>query len=269
MGRPAAPLAEARRDVRRIEHPLFLLFTVALIGMLGTFVLSVGAAGEPTGDVARAEAATSAPAHVADRADRDRPDPRPAAKPEPSGAESRHDDPHGPPRRDRRARRRSRRQDVATLDETTEFGSPTVPAVAERDGRRAGVPTELLLNGKLGWVKVYLSRLATDSVGESIVIDLLEMRGELFRGEKPERRWSVGIGARTCRLRPGISRHRPDRRRPNPYYGCCAIALSATQPNLPAGWSGGTVAIHGTSEPLGEANSTRLRPTAARTICGR
>ena len=37
--------------MRRIEHPLFLLFTVALVGMLGTFVLSIGAAGESTGEV--------------------------------------------------------------------------------------------------------------------------------------------------------------------------------------------------------------------------
>ena len=31
------------------------------------------------------------------------------------------------------------------------------------------------------------------------------------------------------------------------YYGCCIVALSATQPNLPRGWSGGNrIAIHGT-----------------------
>jgi lipoprotein-anchoring transpeptidase ErfK/SrfK len=39
-------------------------------------------------------------------------------------------------------------------------------------------------------------------------------------------------------------------------YGCCALALSATQPNLPSGWLGGrTIAIHGTSGPLGVAAS--------------
>jgi lipoprotein-anchoring transpeptidase ErfK/SrfK len=33
-------------------------------------------------------------------------------------------------------------------------------------------------------------------------------------------------------------------------YGCCILALSATQPNLPAGWSGGNrIAIHGTPSP--------------------
>jgi lipoprotein-anchoring transpeptidase ErfK/SrfK len=30
-------------------------------------------------------------------------------------------------------------------------------------------------------------------------------------------------------------------------YGCCILALSATQPNLPSGWTGGNrIAIHGT-----------------------
>src|SRR5213076_3525309 len=38
------------------------------------------------------------------------------------------------------------------------------------------------------------------------------------------------------------------------YYGCCILALSATQPNLPAGWSGGNrIAIHG--GPTGSAVS--------------
>jgi lipoprotein-anchoring transpeptidase ErfK/SrfK len=41
-------------------------------------------------------------------------------------------------------------------------------------------------------------------------------------------------------------------------YGCCILALSAIQPNLPAGWSGGNrVAIHGTlaSSDFGRAVS--------------
>ena len=43
----------------------------------------------------------------------------------------------------------------------------------------------------------------------------------------------------------------------NPSYGCCALALSATQPNLPTGWAGGNrIAIHGTDGPLGQAISS-------------
>jgi lipoprotein-anchoring transpeptidase ErfK/SrfK len=35
-----------------------------------------------------------------------------------------------------------------------------------------------------------------------------------------------------------------------PYYGCCILALSATQPHTPPGWTGGNrMAIHGTDAP--------------------
>ena len=47
------------------------------------------------------------------------------------------------------------------------------------------------------------------------------------------------------------------------YYGCCILALSATQPNLPAGWTGGNrVAIHGTpsASDFGRAVSAPLYP---------
>jgi lipoprotein-anchoring transpeptidase ErfK/SrfK len=42
-----------------------------------------------------------------------------------------------------------------------------------------------------------------------------------------------------------------------PYYGCCILALSGRQPNLPRGWSGGDrLAIHGSTTPTwGEAVS--------------
>jgi lipoprotein-anchoring transpeptidase ErfK/SrfK len=41
-------------------------------------------------------------------------------------------------------------------------------------------------------------------------------------------------------------------------YGCCILALSAVQPNLAPGWSGGNrIAIHGTDRPasIGQATS--------------
>jgi hypothetical protein len=145
-----------------------------------------------------------------------------------------------------------------TVGDRTEFDSPTVLTVLERHGAWAGVPSHLRPNGRLAWVRAGDPGLATDTVGQSIVIDLSEMRGELSRRGEVERRWTVGIGGAgtptptghfsiTDEIESGL----------NPVYGCCAIALSATQPNLPAGWTGGNrIAIHGTSEPLGEANST-------------
>lgn len=145
-----------------------------------------------------------------------------------------------------------------TLTDTTEFDSPTVLSVAERRGNWAGVPTAELPNGKLGWVKLDDDGIKIDSVGQSMVLDLSSMTGKLYRGDDLERKWQIGIGAPatptptgrfsiTDEIEGGL----------NPTYGCCAIALSAVQPNLPPGWTGGDrIAIHGTSLPLGEANST-------------
>jgi hypothetical protein len=147
---------------------------------------------------------------------------------------------------------------VATVGDTTEFDSPTVLTVLERRGNWLGVTTQLLPNGELGWVEVDTEGIAIDSVGQSIVIDLSSMNARLFRNGDLEREWQVGIGAPdtptptgrfaiTDGIEGGL----------DPTYGCCAIALSATQPNLPTGWSGGDrIAIHGTALPLGAANST-------------
>lgn len=43
----------------------------------------------------------------------------------------------------------------------------------------------------------------------------------------------------------------------NPVYGCCVIALTASQPSLPPGWLGGDrIAIHAWKGPVGPAGST-------------
>jgi hypothetical protein len=147
---------------------------------------------------------------------------------------------------------------VAKLSDTTEFGSPTVLSVVARRGDWVGVPTQLRPNGELGWLELNEKDLRFDSVSLEIRIDLSDYSAELLRGGKVERTMPIGIGAPgtdtptgrfsvTDEIQSGL----------NPTYGCCLLALSATQPNLPPGWTGGNrMAIHGTSLPLGEANST-------------
>ncbi len=147
---------------------------------------------------------------------------------------------------------------VVTLGDVTEFGSPTVLTVTERKGNWVGVPTEKLPNGELGWVKLGGDSFKVDSVPTKLVIDLSSMTGELLRDGDVEAKFSVGIGA------PGTDTPTGDYSITdeldntfNPAYGCCVLPITATQPNLPAGWSGGNrMAIHGTSLPLGAANST-------------
>ena len=91
----------------------------------------------------------------------------------------------------------------------------------------------------------------------SIVVDVSDRSAELLEGDKVERRFAVTVGAPGSDTPLGrfavTDTFRGDL---NPAYGCCALALSATQPNLPSGWLGGSrIAIHGTTGPLGIAAS--------------
>lgn len=146
---------------------------------------------------------------------------------------------------------------VAELGSVTEFGSPTVLTVLERRGNWAGVPSELLPNGELGWVELDSNAIEIDTVGESIEVDLSRMEATLSAGPKLLHTWTVSVGAPDSPTPTGrFSITDKITENLNPVYGCCALALSATQPNPPEGWTAGTrMAMHGTSMPLGEANS--------------
>jgi hypothetical protein len=149
---------------------------------------------------------------------------------------------------------------IGRLDSRTEFGSPQVLGAVKTDGRWLGVATTTRSNGRLAWVDARSSALRAAPAKVSIRADLSRRRIELWRGEKVTERVSVAIG------RPGSSTptgrftvtDKLDGRKFSPYYGCCVLALSGTQPNLPAGWSGGNrLAIHGTNDPgsIGQASS--------------
>ncbi|MCC6223725.1 MAG: L,D-transpeptidase [Thermoleophilia bacterium] len=147
---------------------------------------------------------------------------------------------------------------VASLPRTTEFGSPRVLSVVERRGGWIGVTTPELPNGVLGWLRA--TDVELEPVAFSVVVDLSERTLAVRRGERVVRRVTVGVGAVgsptptgrfavTDKLAGGDY---------GPYYGCCILALSGRQPNLPVGWTGGDrIAIHGTSDPgsVGAARS--------------
>ena len=156
-----------------------------------------------------------------------------------------------------RAARLTGRELVSELGSETEFGGSVVLTVLKRRGNWAGVPTSLLPNGDLGWVELDSNAIAIGAVEEAIVVDLSETEASLSEVGRIVHRWTVSVGAAesptptgsfsiTDKITEGL----------NPVYGCCALPLSATQPNPPPGWTAGTrMAIHGTSMPLGEANS--------------
>lgn len=147
---------------------------------------------------------------------------------------------------------------VAALGDATEFGSPMVLSVVKRRGNWVAVPSQLLANGELGWVKLDPEALRIGSVDARLVVDLSTMRAKLLVGARVERSFVVGIGdsgTPTPTGRFAITDELPNDF--NPAYGCCVLPLTAIQPNVAAGWSGGNrMAIHGTSMALGQANST-------------
>jgi L,D-transpeptidase catalytic domain len=138
------------------------------------------------------------------------------------------------------------------LGDRTQFGSRLRLGVVRRKGRWLGVSAPELGNGRLGWIDRRDPALTVSRTSWSIRADVSSRRIVLLRDGRPVHRLSVAVG------RPGSPT--PTGRfsvtdkmsgdRFGPYYGCCILAISATQPNTPSGWTGGDrMAIHGTDAP--------------------
>jgi lipoprotein-anchoring transpeptidase ErfK/SrfK len=140
----------------------------------------------------------------------------------------------------------------------TEWKSPTVFSVVKRVGDWAGVSTPEIGNEALGWVRLDPERLKSSWTKTEIEIDVSQRSAALLEDGEVVRSFPVTVGAPghdtpigryavTDTIRGGLN---------EAAYGCCAIALTAIQPNVPSGWFGGNrIAIHGTFGPLGIAAS--------------
>jgi len=155
-------------------------------------------------------------------------------------------------------RRRPGGPTVTAIGRLTRFDGPQVLAVVERRGRWLGVLHPRLPNGEVGWIDVADARLVREPW--AVEVDLSARRALVrLHGEVVDRfRVAVGRpGATTPTGRFAVT----DRIRtaPGSPYGCCILALSGRQPNLPQGWSGGDrLALHGTTNEatIGGAVST-------------
>lgn len=132
----------------------------------------------------------------------------------------------------------------------TEFGSPQTLAVAFRKGDWLAVRSPALRNKELGWVRAAPLRLLRRPV--ALEVDLSQRELSIRDEEGRERRISVAIGTPDTPTPPGEF-YVTDKLAGadfGSYYGCCILALSGRQPNLPQGWSGGDrLAIHGSPTP--------------------
>jgi hypothetical protein len=149
---------------------------------------------------------------------------------------------------------------VAWAAALTEFGSQRALAVSARRGRWLGVIATELGNGRLAWVHEDNPALALRRSAYSLHADLSGRWLELRRGGRAVRHLRVGIGAPGSETPTGRFAVTDKLGGPSysASYGCCILALSGHQPNLPAGWRGGDrLAIHGTSSPatIGDAGS--------------
>lgn len=136
---------------------------------------------------------------------------------------------------------------LARLTPETEFGSARVQAVL---GMRRGwveVLAAELPNGGTGWL--HAADVRVGRVGVSLHVDLSSRTLEVRRRGRVLRRVLVAVGgpatptpvgrfAVTDKLRIGDE---------GSIYGCCAIAFTGHQPNVPQEWSGGDrLAVHAT-----------------------
>jgi lipoprotein-anchoring transpeptidase ErfK/SrfK len=183
------------------------------------------------------EAASSSPAAVADGAGR----PQPDAAPAPPGQT-----PIAVVKRRTQLRASPDGRRIATVGPRTEFKSARVLAVVgERPGWLRVMDAELR-NGQTGWIAVRDTERGV--VNYKLRVDLSARRLTILRNDKPVRRIRTAVGEAgtpTPTGRYAITDKVPFKT-PGA-YGCCALALTAHQPNTPSTWSGGDrIAIHAT-----------------------
>ncbi len=140
----------------------------------------------------------------------------------------------------------------------TEFGSVRVLWVEKRRGPWFGVPVPELPDDELGWIRDDPRELELSQTRFWITADVSRERLELHYGERILDAFRVSVGSASSPTPLGDYAVTDGLvgRGLGPWYGCCVLALSGHQPNLPAGWIGGDrMAIHGTPGAVGGATS--------------
>ena len=144
---------------------------------------------------------------------------------------------------------------LAVVQRTTEFGSRTTFAVTGIRGRWAEVISPLLANGMRGFVR--RSEVKLSRVRVALDVDLSARRLRVWRGGVIVRRVEIAVGAAASPTPIGRFAVTDQLTGFNTSaYGCCILALSGHQTNIPPGWTGGDrLAIHG-GGGVGSAVST-------------
>jgi lipoprotein-anchoring transpeptidase ErfK/SrfK len=136
---------------------------------------------------------------------------------------------------------------IGRLTPKTEFKSARVLAVVGQRGGWLRVITAELPNGRRGWIDARATEPGVTAF--RVRADLSARRIEVLEDGRVVRRIRSAVGENgtpTPTGRFAITDKVPFTDRGSP-YGCCALALSAHQPDTPSEWSGGDrIAIHAT-----------------------
>jgi L,D-transpeptidase catalytic domain len=263
---PPEPEAESpdEPEPRRFPHLAFALFGIGLAALLGAVAL-VGFTelGNDDGQAAvdRAGGDDGTRHFVPEQSG-------PAAAPFPSEPQEVTCYTTAYVRRPATLRRRPAGGRLLRLAARTEWKSPRVFGVVRREGDWLAVQAPELPNGRVGWLRTSDARL--DCTTWSLHADLSKRKVFVRREGHTVRVLPVAIG-RSTNPTPQGRFSVTDKLRvtdPGSPYGCCVLALTGHQTNLPPGWPGGDrLAIHATQDltSIGRAASLGcLRSHAAR-----
>jgi hypothetical protein len=144
------------------------------------------------------------------------------------------------------------------VGDRTEFDSMRTYWIERVRGAWFGVATPDLPDGQVAWIEDDRFALSITQTHFWISADVSTHRLELHFGKRLLDRFPVTVGSPTSPTPLGDYAVTDGLvgRGLGPWYGCCVLALSGHQSNLPSGWIGGDrIAIHGTSGAVGGADS--------------
>jgi len=128
-------------------------------------------------------------------------------------------------------------QAIARIGPRGPLGGPLVFGVVAVRGRWVQVTAEALANGHYGWVE-FGRDVSVQPVAWTLRASLSRRALYVLRGSRLVRTIPVGIGAPGSPTPTGRFAVAEKVTGPfGPAYGCCILALTARQPNLPSGWN--------------------------------
>jgi len=131
----------------------------------------------------------------------------------------------------------------------TEWGSARILGVVSQRGDWLGVQASELKNGEIGWIR--RAKTTLDCVGWSLHADLSKRTLQVRHDGRTVRKLNVAIGRKdnpTPKGRFTVTDRLQVTSTGSP-YGCCVLALTGHQTDLPPYWPGGDrLAVHATND---------------------